>query len=66
MTVSTADAIVGGLLGVAAGDALGTTVEFMAPEEIHRRFGVHREIVGGGGAFGSRPGWHPDPLEGPA
>lgn len=55
MAVSTADAIAGGLLGVAAGDALGTTVEFMAPEEIRRRFGVHREIVGGG-PFGGRPG----------
>jgi ADP-ribosyl-[dinitrogen reductase] hydrolase len=46
---------VGGLLGVAAGDALGATVEFLAPESIAARYGVHREIVGGG-TFGWRPG----------
>ena len=55
-------AIVGGLLGVAAGDALGTTVEHMAPEEIRRRFGVHREIVGGG-PFGRRPGQGTDDTD---
>lgn len=36
------------LLGVAVGDALGATTEFMKPEEIRVRIGVHREIVGGG------------------
>lgn len=45
----------GGLLGVAAGDALGATVEFMSPSEISSRFGVHREILGGG-AFNWQPG----------
>jgi ADP-ribosyl-[dinitrogen reductase] hydrolase len=45
----------GGLLGVAVGDALGATVEFHTPKEIAARYGVHREIVGGG-AFGWRPG----------
>ena len=55
-------AIAGGLLGVAVGDALGTTVEFMAPEEIRRRFGVHREIVGGG-PFGGRPGQGTDDTD---
>ena len=49
------DSIVGGLLGVAAGDALGATVEFMYPSEIKRRHGVHRDIIGGG-PFGWRPG----------
>lgn len=47
--------IMGGLLAVAAGDALGATVEFMRPSEIRRRFGVHREIAGGG-AFNWLPG----------
>lgn len=47
--------ISGGLLGVAAGDALGATVEFMSPGEIRRRFGVHREVTGGG-AFDWKPG----------
>jgi ADP-ribosyl-[dinitrogen reductase] hydrolase len=35
-------------LGLALGDALGATVEFMTPREIEARHGVHREIVGGG------------------
>lgn len=49
------DRISGGLLGVAAGDALGATLEFMTHTEIRREFGVHREIIGGG-PFGWRPG----------
>jgi ADP-ribosyl-[dinitrogen reductase] hydrolase len=36
------------LLGVAVGDALGATTEFMTPDEIRNRYGVLREIVGGG------------------
>ena len=35
-------------LGLALGDALGATVEFMTPAEIRGAHGVHREIVGGG------------------
>lgn len=35
-------------LGLALGDALGATVEFMTPREIAHRYGVHREIRGGG------------------
>ncbi|MGD0633406.1 MAG: ADP-ribosyl-[dinitrogen reductase] hydrolase [Beijerinckiaceae bacterium] len=35
-------------LGLAAGDALGATVEFMTKSEIAARHGVHREIIGGG------------------
>lgn len=35
-------------LGLAVGDALGATVEFMTPREISARFGTHRRIVGGG------------------
>jgi ADP-ribosyl-[dinitrogen reductase] hydrolase len=38
----------GAFLGLAVGDALGATTEFMTPEEIRLRFGVHRRIVGGG------------------
>ncbi len=35
-------------LGLAIGDALGATVEFMTPNEIRQKYGVHREITGGG------------------
>lgn len=42
------DRAVGAYLGLAIGDALGATVEFMTPREILDRHGVHREITGGG------------------
>ena len=35
-------------LGLAIGDALGATVEFMTPNEIRHQIGVHRELTGGG------------------
>jgi ADP-ribosyl-[dinitrogen reductase] hydrolase len=35
-------------LGLAVGDALGATVEFMTPREIAHHHGVHKEIIGGG------------------
>jgi ADP-ribosyl-[dinitrogen reductase] hydrolase len=35
-------------LGLAIGDALGATVEFMTPREIQSVHGVHKEITGGG------------------
>lgn len=35
-------------LGLAIGDALGATVEFMMPREIQHHYGVHRELTGGG------------------
>ncbi len=35
-------------LGLAIGDALGATVEFMTPREIQHHHGIHREICGGG------------------
>ena len=40
MAESLLDAITGGLLGVAAGDALGATVELMTPEEIEEKYEV--------------------------
>lgn len=46
------DRALGAYLGLALGDALGATVEFMTPREIAHacagRGGVHRDIVGGG------------------
>ena len=38
----------GAYLGLAVGDALGATVEFMLPREIAAVYGVHRDIRGGG------------------
>jgi ADP-ribosyl-[dinitrogen reductase] hydrolase len=35
-------------LGLAVGDALGATVEFMTPAEIRAEHGLHRELIGGG------------------
>jgi ADP-ribosyl-[dinitrogen reductase] hydrolase len=39
---------VGAYLGLAVGDALGATVEFMTPREIRAKHGLHERIVGGG------------------
>jgi ADP-ribosyl-[dinitrogen reductase] hydrolase len=36
------------LLGLAVGDALGATVEFMTAGEIKAKYGVHRKLIGGG------------------
>ncbi len=38
----------GAYLGLAVGDALGATVEFMSRAEIKAKFGVHERMVGGG------------------
>ena len=42
----------GAYLGLAVGDALGATVEFLTPREIRATFardgGVHRQMIGGG------------------
>lgn len=56
------DRVGGGLLGVAAGDALGATLEFMHPAQIQRKHGVHREITGGG-PFRWRPGQGTDDTD---
>ncbi|MFO7172882.1 MAG: ADP-ribosylglycohydrolase family protein, partial [Bacillota bacterium] len=46
----------GAFLGLACGDALGATLEFMSRDEIRRRYpGGHRDLTGGG-AFGWAPG----------
>ncbi len=42
------DRALGAYLGLAVGDALGATVEFMTAREIQAEYGVHRSIVGGG------------------
>ncbi len=42
------DRALGAYLGLAIGDALGATVEFMTPREIVAKHGVHRQMIGGG------------------
>jgi ADP-ribosyl-[dinitrogen reductase] hydrolase len=42
------DRALGAYLGLAVGDALGATVEFMLPREIVYQYGTHRDIIGGG------------------
>lgn len=52
---------VGAMLGLACGDALGVTLEFMSRNEVQRRYpDGHREILGGG-PFGFKAGeWSDD------
>ncbi len=45
---TTTDRALAAFLGFAIGDALGATVEFMTAREIAARYGVHRDMVGGG------------------
>lgn len=47
-SVSLRDRCLGAYLGLAIGDALGATVEFMTPREIAHAYGVHHQMVGGG------------------
>lgn len=42
------DRIKGGLFGVAIGDALGGTTEFLKEAEVKRQYGTVTEIIGGG------------------
>jgi len=42
------DRALGAYLGLAVGDALGATVEFMTKGEIAHQYGVHDRIIGGG------------------
>ncbi|MBF0109930.1 MAG: ADP-ribosyl-[dinitrogen reductase] hydrolase [Magnetococcales bacterium] len=53
---------VGAYLGLAIGDALGGTVEFMLPEEIRASLGIHDRIIGGGW-LRLRPGQVTDDTE---
>jgi ADP-ribosyl-[dinitrogen reductase] hydrolase len=39
---------IGAYLGLAVGDALGGTVEFMTPREIQAEYREHRDMIGGG------------------
>jgi len=52
----------GAFLGLAIGDALGATTEFMNPAEIRAEFGTHRKMIGGGWLH-LRPGQVTDDTE---
>lgn len=56
------DRALGAYLGLACGDALGATVEFLTPREIKAQYGTHREITGGGW-LRLRPGQVTDDTE---
>lgn len=49
-------------LGLALGDALGATTEFMTPTEIRSQYQVHNNIIGGGW-LGVKPGQVTDDTE---
>src|SRR5512139_2303360 len=42
------DRAIASYLGLAIGDALGATVEFMTPREIAAQYGIHDTLRGGG------------------
>ncbi len=48
MSVDPNDRALAAFLGLAMGDALGATVEFMTRGEIAATYGVHKKIIGGG------------------
>ena len=56
------DRALGSFVGLAVGDALGATVEFMAAREIAQEYGVHNQILGGGW-LGLKPGSVTDDTE---
>ena len=49
-------------LGLALGDALGATTEFMTPGEIRAQYKIHKKIIGGGW-LGLKPGQVTDDTE---
>jgi len=48
MKIDFEDKVLGSYVGLAVGDALGATTEFMTPREIAVNIGVHNKITGGG------------------
>ena len=44
----TQDSYRGALVGLAVGDALGATTEELSRDQVKQKYGVHRELVGGG------------------
>lgn len=54
--------IIGAYIGLAIGDALGATTEFLTPDEIKYQYGIHDAITGGGW-LRLRPGQVTDDTE---
>jgi ADP-ribosyl-[dinitrogen reductase] hydrolase len=48
MSLKLRDRALGAYVGLAVGDALGATTEFMTPREIEATYGLHDQIRGGG------------------
>lgn len=47
-TIDLKDRVQGALLGFAIGDAMGATTEFMNSAEIRKKYGIVKDIIGGG------------------
>ena len=62
MSLDTRQRAQGAYLGLAVGDALGATVEFMTPREIRALYGTHDKLIGGGW-LRLRPGQVTDDTE---
>lgn len=62
MSIQENSALEGSLIGACVGEAMGATVEFMTPEAIKARYGVLRDIIGGG-AFGWEQGEATDDID---
>ncbi|WP_370636444.1 ADP-ribosylglycohydrolase family protein [Cohnella sp. CFH 77786] len=54
VSVELMNRIKGGLFGVAVGDALGGTTEFMSRREVREKHGYLTDIIGGGVLMRSR------------
>ncbi len=52
----------GAFIGLAVGDALGATTEFMSPQEIKAQYGVHKQMIGKGWLY-LKPGQVTDDTE---
>ena len=52
----------GAFIGLAVGDALGATTEFMTPQEIKAQYGIHRQMIGKGWLY-LKPGQVTDDTE---
>lgn len=62
MSIQENEFLEGSLIGACAGEAMGATVEFMSAEAIKAKYGILKDIVGGG-AFGWEQGEATDDID---